>query len=101
MARMMRKAMTRGQGLFFSAKGSVGSRLEFGGNVATAVSAAPNGRLILARAFTAQPLASRIGPRLRLRSLSQAMIIDGNEIRRMIPTKTSGICHVGKRRTPV
>jgi hypothetical protein len=36
--------------------------------------------LTLVSVFTAQPLASRIGPRLRCRSFSQAMNIDGPEI---------------------
>ena len=45
--------------------------------MATPVNELPNGTLILARAFTAQPLASRIGPRLRLRNFMNAISIDG------------------------
>ena len=40
----------------------------------------PKGTLIRAIAFTAHPFASRMGPRLRLRSLSHAMSIEGPEI---------------------
>ena len=55
----------------------------------------PNGTFILALALTAQPLASRIGPRLRRRSLSQASNIEGSEIASKMPTMASGTCHAG------
>ena len=61
------------------------------GSARTWVSEPPKGTLILRSAFTAQPFASRIGPRLRWRSLSQAMSIDGPEIARSTPTTPSGI----------
>src|ERR1035441_3929941 len=87
--------MILGQGLFFSANGSTVSRWEPGGSVATPVSEPPNGTFIFAFAFTAQPFASRIGPRLRRRNLSQASNIEGNEIASRIPTMASGTCHAG------
>ena len=55
------------------------------------VSEAPKGTLILAFAFTAHPLASRMGPRLRLRSLSQARSMDGPEIINRMASTPSGI----------
>jgi len=48
--------------------------------------------LIITRPLMAQPLASRIGPRLRWRSLSQAMSIEGVEITSMMAASTSGYC---------
>ena len=55
------------------------------------VSEAPNGTLMRALALTAQPLASSSGPMLRVRSLSQAISIDGPEINSNRPTSPSGI----------
>ena len=46
-----------------------------------------------ARALTAQPLASSIGPRLRLCNLNQAMMTDGVEINSIRPPTAKGICH--------
>src|SRR5215471_9255369 len=80
-------------GRFFSANGSFKLRLEPGGSFAICVSDLPNGTLIRALAFTAQPFASRIGPRFRLRSFMYARINDGPEMTRRIPRITSGICH--------
>src|SRR5659263_737893 len=57
--------------------------------------------LILARALTAQPLASRIGPRLRFRSFSHARNTDSREIARMMQIITTGICHQVNLRIPV
>ena len=67
------------------------SRREPRGSLATLLKVAPNGTLILARALTAQPLASRIGPRLRLRSLMYARTTDGIEMSSMIPTKAATV----------
>src|SRR6476659_7408356 len=89
-----------GHGLFFSANGSTMSRLAPAGNLGIPVRLLPNGTFILARAFTAQPLASRMGPRFRFRSLSQAMIIDGIEIISMREMITNGICQAGKLISP-
>src|SRR5579859_250866 len=76
----------------FSAYLSAALNVEPGGKAATPVNAPPNGTFIFALAFTAQPLASRIGPRLRLRNFNQAMAMDGAEMTSMIPTMTSGTC---------
>src|SRR5512137_2651085 len=84
-----------GHGLFFSANGSTRSRCEPGGSAATPVSEPPKGTLIFALAFTAQPLASRMGPRFRLRSLSQARNIEGTEMASRMPMIASGTCHAG------
>src|SRR6266545_7498882 len=78
-----------------SANGSKRSRCVPGGSLATPVSEAPKGMLILARAFTAQPFASRIGPRLRWRSLSHAMTIEGSEIASIAPMTMKGTFQVG------
>ncbi len=43
------------------------------------------------RPLMAQPLASRMGPRLRWRSLSQAIIMLGPEMAAMRPTRATGI----------
>ena len=56
--------------------------------------------LMLALVFTAQPLASRIGPRLRWRSLRKAISMDGPEMANMMPTMASGISHTGRDRNP-
>jgi hypothetical protein len=80
-----------GHGLFFGAYGSVSERSAPAGSVAMLVSERPSGMLILVNVFTAQPLASRMGPRLRSRSLSQAMITAGPEITRISPRMPSGI----------
>src|SRR5271156_2193896 len=82
-----------GQTAGFSAYLSSAPKVAPGGNAATPVSAPPNGTFILALALTAQLLASRIGPRLRLRSLSQAMAMDGVEITSIMPRMINGICH--------
>ena len=62
------------EALTFSANGSTKSRWAPGGRAATAVRDLPKGTFILALAFTAQPLASSIGPRLRRRNLSTSTI---------------------------
>src|SRR2546428_11199038 len=49
----------------FSANGSTRSPCAPGGRTATRVADAPKGTLILAFAFTAQPLASRLAPQFR------------------------------------
>src|SRR5579862_1992331 len=82
-----------GQTEGFSAYLSVALNVEPGGKAATPVNAPPNGTFIFALAFTAQPLASRIGPRLRLRNFNQAMAMDGAEITSKIPAMTNGTCH--------
>ena len=56
------------------------------------VSFVPKGILIFTRLLMAQPLASRIGPSVRWRSLSQAMMTAGSEIARTTPSNTSGTC---------
>ncbi len=61
----------------FSAYGSAVARSESAGSAATAVSEPPKGTFIFALAFTAQPLALRIGPMLRSRSLRYAISIEG------------------------
>src|SRR5580704_1463995 len=66
-----------------------------GGRCATAVRRAPKGILMLALALIAQPFASRIGPRLRLRSLIYARMTDGNETRSIAPANTRGSCDFG------
>ena len=43
------------------------------------------------RPLMAQPLASRMGPRLRSRSFSQAISMLGPEMARMMPSKATGI----------
>src|ERR1017187_4280676 len=88
-------ASTLGQTEGFSAYLSAEPKVAPGGSVATPVNAPPNGTFIRALAFTAQPLASRIGPRLRLRSLSQASNIEGREIASRMPTIARGTCHTG------
>ena len=89
-------ASTFGQMDGFSAYLSAAPNVALGGNAATPVSAPPKGTFIFALAFTAQPFASRIGPRLRLRSFSHAIAMDGAEITSMMPAMTSGTCHVSK-----
>ena len=88
-------------GRFLSAKGSKRERSAPGGNEATPVSAVPKGMFILARVFTAQPQASRIGARLRSLSFSQANTMDGPDTAKMIPTNDIGICHHANRKNPV
>src|ERR1043166_6359213 len=61
------------------------------GDAGEGVGGAAEGRLILALALTAQPLASSSGPRLRLRSLSQARIMDGPEMMRIMASTPRGI----------
>src|SRR5678815_549394 len=78
-------------GRLFSANGSVKERDASEGIDASFVSDAPNGTLSFACAFTAQPLASRMGPRLRFRSLSHAMAIDGPEIANISARMPTGI----------
>src|SRR5260221_7204389 len=90
-----RKTITFGHGLFFSANGSTRSRCEPGGSAATRVSEPPKGTFILALAFTAQPLASRMGPRLRRRNFRYAITIDGVEMARRMAKQAKGICHHG------
>src|ERR1035441_8746084 len=58
MQRMINRTIRFGHGLFCSAKRSVRSRCEPGGSAAMPVRLVPNGMLIFALAFTAQPLAS-------------------------------------------
>src|SRR5450631_417532 len=77
----------------FSANLSAAPNVAPGGNAATPVNAPPNGTFIFALAFTAQPLASRIGPRLRLRNFNHAIAMDGAEITSMTPMTNSGTCH--------
>src|SRR5579871_6547034 len=57
--------------------------------------------LTRSRVFTAQPEASRIGPKLRLRSFKAATTIEGPEIARITPNTASGICHQERLRKPV
>src|SRR5258705_13246997 len=71
-----------------------------GGSWAVSVSAPPKGTFILTRPLMAQPLASRIGPRLRWRSLSQAMSIDGVEMRSRMPANARQTCQKGSLRMP-
>ena len=54
-----------------------------------------------ARMFTAQPLASSSGPRLRRRSLSQASSIEGPDTSSIKPSNTNGIFHAGSDRNPL
>ena len=61
----------------------------------------PKGILTLARAFTGEPLASRLGPRFRWRSFSQAIITAGPEMTPMMPRIAKGICHQASLRKPV
>ncbi|MGA4643811.1 hypothetical protein [Limisphaera sp. 4302-co] len=49
------------------------------GTLPTRVSEVPNGTLIRARVFNAQPLASSKGPRFRFRSFNQASTTYGPE----------------------
>lgn len=56
---------------------------------------------MVARVFTAHPLASRMGARLRLRSLKYARTMDGPEMRSIKPTMAMGICHQLRLRNPV
>src|SRR5690554_7902079 len=48
---------------------------------------------ILAWAFTAQPFASKMGPKLRRRNLNQANNIEGPETTIKSPKTTNGHCH--------
>src|SRR5688572_25983302 len=89
------------QPLGFSPKRSSALMVEPGGSFGIPVSDAPNGTFNFALAFTAQPLASRIGPRLRLRSFSHAMIIDGPEITNSSPTTARQSCQNGSLNKPV
>ena len=61
------------------------------------MSDAPKGTLIFAFAFTAQPLESRIGPRFRFRSFSQASTIEGPEMIRIIARTPIGIIPLKER----
>ena len=89
-----------GHGLGRSLKGSAPDITAPSGSVATEVIEAPNLTLSLTRPFTAQPLASRIGPRLRWRSLSQAMSIAGAEMSSRMPAITSTSCQKGSWNIP-
>jgi len=51
--------------------------------------------------FTAQPLASSMGPKLRWRSRNHASSIAGPEMSSSSPSSTSGICHSGRRKKPL
>src|SRR5688500_18707364 len=90
-----------GQGLGFSPKRSPAPMVAPGGSLAMPVRDAPNGTFNLAFAFTAQPLASRMGPRLRLRSFSQAISIEGPEITNSNPMIAKHNCQNGKWNNPV
>ena len=68
-------------------------RLEPTGIVAIAVSFAPKLKLNLALVFTAQPLASSNGAKLRARNLNQANSIEGPDTNNTIPKSANGICH--------
>src|SRR5262245_9615219 len=81
----------RGHGLRLGAYGSVSERELPSGSRGSAVSEPPSGMLTRVSVFTAQPLASRIGPRLRWRSLSHAISIDGQLIASTIATTPTGI----------
>ncbi len=49
------------------------------------------------RPFTAQPFASRIGPSVRWRSLSQEMSTEGPETTRTIAATAASFAHQGRR----
>ena len=63
------------------------------GNWASEVRVLPNLTLTRDWAFMAQPLALRMGPRSRLRSLRQAMNMDGPEIRSSTTATMRRNCH--------
>src|ERR1017187_10002661 len=65
------------------------------------VRALPRGTLIFTRPFTAQPVPSRRGPRVRWRSLRNAMSIDGPEMRSSRTTTTRGFSHKGMFSMPL
>ena len=70
------------------------------GYLATSVKVSPNGILILAAAFTAQPLAFKSGAMLRRRSFIHAMTIDGPEIINKIPKNDNTNCHHSRAKIP-
>src|SRR3990172_7204714 len=95
-----RKIREASQGRFFSANGSAMERSAFSGSRAAAVSEDPKGMLIFARAFTAQPLASRMGPRFLFLSLSHARRTEGHETTRISAANNRGTCHQARRNSP-
>lgn len=78
-------------GALESANGSCSVRRAVGGTFAVCDSEPPSRVLIRMRPLMAQPLASRSGPRLRWRNLSQAMSMLGPEMASMMPIRPSGI----------
>src|SRR6185369_10369745 len=97
---MMRVNTILGRAVGGSGYGTAKDGWDPGGSSATWVSDPPNGTFILTRPFTAQPLASRIGPRFRCRNFSQAINMDGPETRRSKPAKARQTCQNGSFRIP-
>ena len=63
--------------------------------MASWVSALPSGKLTRIRPLMAQPVASSSGPRVRWRSLIQAISIDGPEMISTTPPTATSLAHQG------